>query len=129
MFADNDAAWDHAAQGLLARVINNLSLIGAPRLVSLPLRDEPPWYKRVLQSSRELPRLEQALWPMQEDSLPWFHARFGDGGTALRTGGGHFLLWITLPDSGPEPEQFARKVAQPSDIFETRLRWAPLLPG
>src|SRR5690606_12844321 len=73
LFGDNDEAWDRAAEGMLGRVIEHLSLFGAPRLVSAPLRDDPPWYLRPFRTGQELPLPQQALWPMQEDSLPWFH--------------------------------------------------------
>lgn len=129
LFGDNDEEWDRAAEDLLGRAIEHLSRFGAPRLVSAPLRDDPPWYMQRFRTGRELPLLQQALWPMQEDSLPWFHARFGESGVALRTGGGHFLLWITLPDIGPEPSALVGKIAQSWEAHETRLRWPPLLPG
>lgn len=66
---------------------------------------------------------------MKDDSLPWFHARFGDGGAALRTGHGHFLLWISLPGSGPDVSEFVRTVSEPWRVLETRLRWDVLLPS
>lgn len=128
LFGDNDAAWDRAAEDMLGRVIDDLSQFGAPRLMSIPPKDDPPWYMRLFRTGRELPLLEQALWPMQEDSLPWFHATFGGGGAALRTGSGHFLLWVTLPSAGLDPAGFVKKAAQSYDVFETRLRWASLLP-
>jgi hypothetical protein len=78
---------------------------------------------------RELPLPEQALWPMQWDSLPDFRVRFGNEGIALRTGSGHFLLWVTLPDGGPEAGGFVRKVAGPWPVVETSLRWTTLLPA
>lgn len=71
-----------------------------------------------------------AIWPapMLCDSLPSFHAEFGGEGTALRTGNGHFLFWITLPGDEPDPVEFVRKVARSREVYETRLRWPPLLP-
>lgn len=126
LFGDNDAAWDRAAENMLERVIDDLSLMGAPRLVSIPIRDDPPWYVRPFRTSRELPLLEQA---MLDDSLPGFHALFGGKGAALRTGDGHFLLWVTLPDAGSDPVAFVGHVAGPYEIIETPLRWINLLPS
>ncbi|WP_449470118.1 hypothetical protein [Sphingobium chungangianum] len=129
LFGDNDEEWDRAAEDVLARVIAHLSLFGASRLVSAPLRDDPPWYLRPFRTGRELSLFQQAELPMLDDSLPWFHAQFGENGAALRTGGGHFLLWITLPSGGPVPSEFVQVVAQPWEVVETWLRWNILLPG
>jgi len=129
LFGDNDEEWEQAAEDLLRQVIAHLSRFGALKLVSTPLRDEPPWYLRPFRTGRELPLLEQALFPMQGDWLPSFHARFGGDHTALRTGDGHFLLWITLPDTGPAPSEFVRSVAQSWDVLETGLDWRILLPN
>ncbi len=128
LFGDNDEDWDRAAEDTLGRVIAHLSVFGASRLVRAPLRDDPPWYLRPFRTGRELPLLQQALLPMLDDSLPWFHTQFGTDGAALRTGGGHFLLWITLPSGCPDPSEFVQAVTQPWEVVETRLRWNTLLP-
>lgn len=128
LFGDNDAAWHRAAEDLLGRVICQLSLVAAPRLVSASHKEDPPWYLRPFRTGRDLPLLQQALWPMLEDSLPWFQAQFGEDGTTLRTGGGHFLLWVALSDAGPAPAQFIARAAAPWPIVETRLRWRNLVP-
>lgn len=129
LFGDADEDWDRAAEGLLHRVIARLGRFGGVRLSSKPLHDSPPWYLRPFRVGRELTLHEQALLPMQWDLLPAFHARFGDDGAALRTGDGHFLLWIDLPGDGTEACAFIREVAGPWPICETRLRWQTLLPG
>ncbi|MCO5129599.1 MAG: hypothetical protein M9932_03420 [Xanthobacteraceae bacterium] len=128
LFGDNDEAWDRAAEEVLARVIAALSRFGAARLLSKPLREKPPWYLRAFRAGRELSLQQQASWPMQWDSLPPFHARFGNGGAALRTGNGHFLLWVNLPESEPAPSEFVGTVAESWNVVETRLRWNALLP-
>lgn len=129
LFGDNDEAWDQAAENVLSRVIAALSRFGAARLVSTPLRDQPPWYLRPFRAGRELPLRQQALWPMQWDSLPPFHACFGKGGATLRTGNGHFLLWVNLPDGAPASSEFVTTVAEPWPVVETGLRWRALLPN
>lgn len=129
LFGDNDENWDRAAERLLWRIIETLSRVGTVKLMSEPLKRNPPWHLRLLQAGRELPLLQQALLPMEWDSLPPFHARFGDGGVALRTGGGHFLLWISLPDIETEISEFIKRIAGPETVVETRLRWGALLPG
>lgn len=128
LFGDNDEAWDKAAEGVLQRAIENLSRFGAAKQIGKPLRDDPPWYLRLFRTGHELPLQQQALWPMHWDSLPAFHVRFGESGAALRTGNGHFLLWVSLPDSGPGASEFVRSIAGPWSVVETKLRWAALLP-
>ena len=128
LFGDNDEVWDKAAEGVLQHVIESLSRFGAARQIGKPLRDNPPWYLRLFRTGRELPLQQQALWPMHWDSLPAFHARFGDGGAELRTGNGHFLLWVSLPDAGSVAPEFVRDIAGPRTAIETKLRWAVLLP-
>jgi len=128
LFGDNDEQWGYAAETLLQQVIEQLSRFGAVQQVNAPIKDEAAWYLRAFRTGREAPLLKQALWPMLEDSLPPFHARFGAEGASLRTGAGHFLLWITLPACGVAPCEFVQSVAAPWDIHETRLRWRNLLP-
>ena len=128
LFGDNDEDWDHAAEELLQRVIERLCRFGAVKLLSRPLLNSPPWYLRPFRAERELTLHEQALLPMQYDSLPAFHALFGDGGVALRTGDGHFLLWIGLPEEESEASEFVGDVAGPWPMFETPLRCQALLP-
>lgn len=129
LFGDNDDEWDRAAEKLLCRVIENLSHLGAVDLVSKPLKASPPWYLRPFQARRQLPLRKQALLPMSWDSLPQFHAQFGNDGAALRTSGGHFLLWVSLPEVGPGPAEFVKSVAMPWPTVQTTLRWSILLPG
>lgn len=129
LFGNNDEEWDRAAEDLLRQVIEQLSGFGALKLVSAPLRDDVPWYLRPFRTGRELPLLQQALFPMLCDSLPSFQAQFGGDGAALRTGDGHFLLWVNLPDAGPDPSEFVRRVAEAWEIVETGLDWRILLPS
>lgn len=128
LFGDNDDEWEQAANAMLQQVLEHLSRFGALKLHSPPLRDDPPWYLRPFRTGRELPLLKQALHPMLGDWLPWFHAQFGAGHAALRTGQGHFLLWITLPESGLDPAGFVRSVAETPNIHETPLDWKILRP-
>lgn len=128
MFGHNDDEWDRAAENVLLKVIGQLSRFGTLKLMSPPIKDDVPWYLRPFRASRELPLLQQALFPMLCDSLPLFHAQFGEDGAALRTGDGHFLLWIALPDAGLGPSEFVRSVSDSWEVIETQLRWGILLP-
>ncbi|MBN9304867.1 MAG: hypothetical protein BGO82_10845 [Devosia sp. 67-54] len=129
LFGDTDAAWDEAADGLLQRVIDALAQFGAATLLSKPLTARTSWYRRLFAAPRALPLVEQARLPMHWDSLPPFHARFGDDGAALRTGDGHVLLWVQLPPSAPDAAAFVRSVSALWPLAETTLRWQALLPG
>lgn len=134
LFADNDDAWDQAAETLLRRVIETLSEFGPVELVSEPLLTDLPWHVRLFRKRLQRPLQEQALLPMQCDDLPDFHARFGSAGAALRTGSGHFLLWVSLPATSlpaanPVSSLFVERVAEPWMMVQTPLRWSALLPG
>lgn len=63
LFADNDPTWNQAADTLLARVIEYLSQFGESVLVSKPLLDDLPWYRRPFKTPRILPLHQQALFP------------------------------------------------------------------
>jgi len=129
LFDDNGEAWHQAAEELLQRLIAALSRWGEARLASKPLREDPPWYLRPFRGGQELPLAQQALWPMLSDSLPSFRARFGQGGAALQAGNGHFLFWVSLPETGPDASGFVRGVAGSWPVVETGLRWSVLLPA
>lgn len=129
-FADHEQAWDDAAEALLERVLHELESHGPARLLSPPLCDHVPWYLRPFREARPAPLLQQALQPMHWDSLPHFRARFGPGEVTLRTGNGHFLLWLTVP-SAPIAlhEAMVARVAAPWPATRTVLDWSPLLPS
>ncbi len=129
LFDDNGEAWEQSAEELLQGLLAALSRWGEARLASKPLRDDPPWYLRPFRDGQELPLVQQALWPMLSDSLPSFRAQFGRSGAALQTGDGHFLLWVSLPETGPDAFEFVHGLAGPWPVVETRLRWAALLPA
>jgi hypothetical protein len=128
-FGDNDEEWDAQAEELLRRVIAQLSRFGSPVLLSKPLPMRRPWYQ-VFKSSPPQPLLQQALLPMHWDSLPSFRAVFSPSTAELRTGSGHFLLWVSVPTALlAEPRAFVAEVAAPWPIQQTQLRWHTLLPS
>jgi len=131
-FGDADDAWERHADGLLERLIAELSVYGQPRLVSAPLRTRPGVARRLLGDEGEtLPLGEQIQAPMHHDSLPDAVVAFGSRGVALRAGGGHVLYWITLPDS--EVDRFIAwvlpRLADGAPLHETALEWRHLLAG
>lgn len=129
LFADNDAAWDQDAETLLARVIEYLSPFGQAVLVSKPLLDDVPWYRRPFQTPRILSVHQQALLPMQCDCLPAFYALFGNRRAALRTSDEHFLMWINLPLSGPDTTQLIKSISGTWPVHQPQLRWHALIPS
>jgi hypothetical protein len=131
-FGDMDGAWERHADGVLERLMAELAAYGEPRLVSAPLRTRPGVARRLLGDTGEtLPLAEQIQAPMHDDSLPDAVVAFGSGGVALRTGSGHVLYWITLPEV--EAEDFTVRalpqVAGDHPLHETALEWRHLLPG
>lgn len=127
-FGDNDQDWDLAAEGLLRRVISKLTAHGAANLMSQQLREHLPWYLRLFRSAEPLPLLEQVLQPIHWDSLTHCHITFGEQGAALRTGNGHFLLWLTMPrHEASSPSNFVNEVAGSTPVTRTELKWQALL--
>lgn len=129
-FGDNEPDWHGAAEGVLFRVIQELEAYGEASLVSTPLFTSVPWYYRRFKTPIQLSLLQQAVQPMHWDSLPQFHARFGSGSVALRTGNGHFLFWLTLPAaSQAEVEALVSRAALSWPVANTTLDFAGLLPS
>jgi hypothetical protein len=126
-FEDADAVWDGKASDLLARVVSALEAYGPAMLTSMPITSQVPWILRPFRSPKPLPLLEQLEMPMHWDSLPSCLVTFGSAGASLRTGNGHVLMWVTLPDSGNElGRNFATRVAGSHPLFLTPLKWEHL---
>ena len=126
-FADNDDEWDARAEDFLTRVLTELLVYGSGVLQSAPLTKGLPWYRRPFQVAPTHTLINQILLPMHWDSLPACHVSFGGNMAALRTGDGHFLLWLTLPAQGQfQLKSFLSKVAGPWPVLETHLNWRAL---
>lgn len=127
-FGNNDLAWDAQASELLERLLVTLQTYGSAQLVSTPLVNALPWYLRPFKTPAVKSIREQIEWPMQWDSLPQCQVVFGSSGATLRTGRGHHLFWITLPEVNKAAiEKFIARVAAKVPVKETCLNWAPLL--
>ncbi|MCX7256977.1 MAG: hypothetical protein NTZ64_09625 [Polaromonas sp.] len=104
-FGDNDLAWDAQARALLLNA--------------------PPWYLRPFKTASVKSLHEQLEWPMQWDSLLPCEVVFGNSGAALRTGRGHYLFWVTLPETDTAAiEKFVVRVAADVPLVQTCLDWA-----
>lgn len=126
-FGDNDLAWDAQARALLARLLAALHGYGPAQLQSAPLLNAPPWYLRPFKTASVKSLREQLEWPMQWDSLPPCEVVFGNSGAALRTGRGHYLFWVTLPETDTAViENFVARVAADVPLVQTCLDWARL---
>jgi hypothetical protein len=131
-FADADEAWDRAAARLLERVVDELRAFGAPRLLSPALRPRRGWRDRLLgRAAPPATLLEQLGMPLHRDELPDAVVAFGPDGASLRTGSGHFLLWITLPEEEVAPFVAGAlpRIAAPHPLVPTDLAWEHLLPA
>jgi len=123
-FGDGDENWDAHAAGLLTRLMAELSSHGVPRLASKPVEGHQPWYRRPFAKPEVRDLRQQIELPMQWDELPDCVVLFGESGTSLRTGSGHHLFWIVLPErDAPAFAELARRVAGPHPVLRTELRW------
>lgn len=129
-FGDADEAWDAEAESLLRRMVEALSAYGEPRLRSTILSPRPRWRDRLRSlAPQPLPLTDQLLAPMRWDSLPDAIVEFGSAAVSVRGGGGHFLLWITLPAAEAERFQDALPgIAGGHPLLRTELAWEHLLP-
>ncbi len=131
-FGDADDAWDEAAGRLLERVVDELRAFGEPRLRSPALRPRRGWRDRLLgRAAPSATLLDQLAMPLHRDELPDAVVEFGADGASLRTGSGHFLLWITLPEEEVPPflARALPRLAAHHPLVRTDLAWEHLLPG
>ncbi|MFN9714025.1 MAG: hypothetical protein ACK57G_09545 [Planctomycetota bacterium] len=126
-FADADEAWDANAEGLLSRLLAEMSTYGEPRLVSAALQQPQPWFRSLFRKPDVFSLRDQISLPIQWDQLPDCVVEFGESGVSLRTGQGHHVFWITLPcrlkDAVPA---MVHTVAGPHPVLKTELRWGKL---
>lgn len=122
-FGDQDVAWDKQADTLRERLLVALRHYGAPRLLSVPLHPKKPWWSWSTPEPLSLP--EQVSLPQYWDNLPECVLAFGESGVQLRTGQGHHLYWLTLPDTLDLPA-FAVQLAEAHPCRKTPLRWCAL---
>lgn len=124
-FGDQDAAWETDAAAFQTRLLTTLETqFGTPQLLSPPLRASRKWWSR--QPAPLLPLAEQVGLPMDWDHLPDCLLAFGTSGISLRTGNGHHLYWLTLPQT-VEPAAWLSVVAGDLPLRRGEMRWAALL--
>jgi hypothetical protein len=127
-FADADEAWDANAEGLLSRLLAEMSRYGEPRLVSAALEQPQPWFRSLFRKPDVFSLRDQISLPIQCDQLPECVVEFGESGISLRTGQGHHIFWITLPwrlnDAFPA---LVATVAGPHPVLKTELQWDKLV--
>jgi hypothetical protein len=127
-FGDADENWDADAGRLLTGLLAVLNSYGPPRLLSRPVEKHVPWYRRPFAKSEVFDLRQQIELPIQWDELPDCTVSFGGSGVSLRTGRGHHIFWITLPESeaGSFPALVDR-VAASHPIARTDLKWECLV--
>lgn len=129
-FEDHDDAWDARAEALLDHVIERMARFGVPSVrPQAPVPPAPGWQcwfarlRRPRAPPEPLPLSARLAAPMREDSLPACRVDFGAAGAGLRTGDGHWLFWIMLPSSGPEPAAFAAACGGSHPLVHSALQW------
>jgi len=127
-FADGDETWDAHADGLLTRLLAELSSYGQPHLVSKVAERHQPWYRRPFSTPESFDLREQIELPIQWDELPDCVVAFGESGVSLRTGSGHHIFWIVLPQrEGSAFASMVDRVAASHPVVRTELRWESLV--
>ncbi|MBS0230084.1 MAG: hypothetical protein JSS52_02860 [Proteobacteria bacterium] len=126
-FGDNDAAWDAKADALLTRLLAALGVHGETRQTSTPAKKHLPWYRRLFSTPAAFGLREQIELPLHRDELPDCIIGFGVSGVSLRTGDGHHVFWITMPESCAAAfPGLAAGIAAPHPVVRTDLDWARL---
>jgi hypothetical protein len=127
-FDDGDESWDANAGDLLTRLLEVLNGYGVPQQTSTPAEKHLPWYRRPFSKREVLGFRQQIEFPLRWDNMPDCVVKFGSSGVSLRTGRGHYIFWITMPDSEAAhfPSVVAR-VAASHPIVQTDLKWEHLL--
>ena len=131
IFGDGDEHWDDYASELLTRLLDELKKFGAPRLTSEPIEKHQSLLQRLLNRTEPpLSLREQIEARTVNDEFPDCVVAFGDSGVTLRTGNGHHVFWIAVPNT--DTAKFAESlpsVAGEHQFFRTDLKWDCLLPS
>jgi hypothetical protein len=123
-FGDGDENWEKDADGMVTRLLEQLSCYGPAHLVSAPVERHQPWYRRPFGKPEVYDLREQIDLPMQWDELPNCIVAFGEVGATLRTGSGHHIFWITLPHADAKAfPRIVEQVAASYPIIRTELKW------
>ena len=126
-FADADELWERNADELLTRLLSELEKFGAPILVSEPLSKSPSWYRRPFAKPEKLDLRKQIGLPILWDQLPDCLIKFGESGVSLRTGNGHHLFWIEMPENEAASfQQIVARVAGRHPVVLSHLKWEHL---
>ena len=126
-FGDANEAWDADAEGLLNRLLKEMSTYGEPRLASAAMVQARSWFRSLFRKPTALSLLDQITLPIQWDHLPDCVVEFGESGVSLRTGRGHHIFWIRIPsESNGAFHVLVQKVAGFHPLFQTELRWEAL---
>jgi hypothetical protein len=121
---DTDEYWDANADGLLTCLLEALSRYGSSHLMSKPVEKYQSWYTRLFSKGEVFDLRGQILLPIQRDELPDCVVGFGESDVSLRTGGGHHLFWITMPNSEAASfPKLVQQVAASHPVARTELRW------
>ncbi len=127
-FGDAHPTWEQNADGVLTRLLLELGNYGTPRLITSPLPQPQSWLRRWFARAEILALREQIELPMHWDNLPDCVVEFGASKATLRTGKGHQIYWIALPEKEATAfEKIAGRVAAAHPLLQTELRWEHLI--
>jgi hypothetical protein len=127
-FGDGDENWDANASGLLSRLLGKLERFGAPNLKSQPIKKQEPLFRQLFKRPTPISPREQIEIRTVYDEFPDCVIGFGSSGFELRTGNGHHIFWIAVPNS--ESARFIaslNEIAGSHQLVRTDLKWNWLL--
>ena len=127
-FADADEEWEKNAEGVTTRLLADLSVHGTAHLLSKPFEKPRPWYRRMFSKPEFYDMREHLELSLRHDNVPDCVIGFGDSGALLRTGKGHHIYWITLPQrAGALFGEVVPRIAGPHPVKKTDLTWESLI--
>jgi hypothetical protein len=127
-FADADEEWEKNAQELLTRLLTDLAVHGTPRALCNPVEKPRPWYRRLFSQPEFYDLREHLELSLRWDNIPDCVVGFGDSAALLRTGKGHHIFWITLPQrAGSLFGEVVPRIAGPHPVKRTDLTWESLI--
>jgi len=127
-FGDADEAWDADAEGLLHRLLAEMSKYGEPRLSSAAVEQPQPWFRSLFRTPAVFSLRDHITLPIQWDQLPDCVVEYGESGVSLRTGRGHHIFWIRMPSKLSDAFlALVHTVAGFHPLLQTKLRWDALV--
>jgi hypothetical protein len=127
-FGDADEQWEKHAGEMLTRLMADLAVHGTPRLLCQPVEKRRPWYGRLFSQPQYYDLREHLELSLRWDNIPDCVVGFGESEAQLRTGKGHHIFWITLPQrAGDLFGEVVPRIAGSHPFKRTDLHWECLI--